>query len=307
MPTLSITKTYADGNILTEADLDNIRTSIQTWANTTKLDDTNIQANGISPDKLDIADSEYLEFGTGNDGRIGVISDDLVVENVTSDKDIIFKVNDGGVSGTEVCRMNGDASEILMAAGKNINLNTTGKVINSAAPSAGTDLVNKTYADSLLPTGTILAYAVATAPSGFLLCDGSQVSRTTYATLFALIGITAGQGDGSTTFNVPDLRGRFLRGRDAAAGRDPDAATRTAMNTGGATGDNAFSVQDSAVGPHKHNVDVTAGGPDGAGTAGIIGLVGSADAADKIVRNNSATINTESRPINANVNFIIKT
>ncbi len=304
MPTLSITKTYADGNILTEADLDNIRTSIQTWANTTKLDDTNLQANGISPDKIDIADSEYLEFGTGNDGRIGVVSDDLYIENVTSDKDIIIKANDGGVT-KEIVRV--DAANGRLKLGQNLDANSK-NIINVATPSSANDGVNKTYADSLMPTGAILAYGAASAPTGYLLCDGSAVSRTTYAALFAVIGVTAGQGDNSTTFNVPDLRGRFLRGRDAGQGRDPDAASRTAMNTGGSSGDNAFSVQASAVGPHKHNVDVTAGGTDGSGTAALIGLVGSADAADKIVRNNSSTINTtETRPINANVNYIIKT
>jgi microcystin-dependent protein len=60
--------------------------------------------------------------------------------------------------------------------------------------------------------GMIFPYAGATAPTGFLLCDGAAVSRTTYADLFALIGTTYGAGDGSTTFNVPDLRGRFAIG-----------------------------------------------------------------------------------------------
>jgi len=59
------------------------------------------------------------------------------------------------------------------------------------------------------PTGSVQAYAASTAPSGWLLCDGSQVSRTTYATLFALIGTTYGVGDGSTTFNIPDMRERI--------------------------------------------------------------------------------------------------
>ena len=60
--------------------------------------------------------------------------------------------------------------------------------------------------------GVIQMYAGSTAPSGWLICDGSAVSRTTYATLFAVIGTTYGTGDGSTTFNLPDLRGRFPLG-----------------------------------------------------------------------------------------------
>ena len=62
------------------------------------------------------------------------------------------------------------------------------------------------------PVGTINAYGGATAPDGWLLCQGQAVSRTDYANLFAVIGTSFGSGDGSTTFNIPDLRGEFLRG-----------------------------------------------------------------------------------------------
>jgi microcystin-dependent protein len=61
-------------------------------------------------------------------------------------------------------------------------------------------------------TGVILPYGGDTAPTGWFLCDGSAISRTTYASLFAKIGTTFGIGNGSTTFNIPDLRGIFIRG-----------------------------------------------------------------------------------------------
>lgn len=70
-------------------------------------------------------------------------------------------------------------------------------------------------------TGTVLPFAGSAAPTGWLLCDGATVSRTTYAHLFSVIGTTYGAGDGSTTFNLPDTRGEFVRGLDAGAGRDP--------------------------------------------------------------------------------------
>ena len=70
------------------------------------------------------------------------------------------------------------------------------------------------------PTGAITAFAADTAPSGWLECDGSAVSRTTYAGLFAVIGTTFGVGDASTTFNLPDLRGEFIRGWDNFRGVD---------------------------------------------------------------------------------------
>ena len=68
--------------------------------------------------------------------------------------------------------------------------------------------------------GEVCAFARTSAPSGFLKCNGAAISRTTYAALFSVIGTTFGAGDGSTTFNVPDLRGEFIRGWDDARGVD---------------------------------------------------------------------------------------
>ena len=62
-----------------------------------------------------------------------------------------------------------------------------------------------------VPTGVVATFAMNTAPTGWLKANGAAVSRTTYATLFSAIGTTFGVGDGSTTFNLPDLRGRFTR------------------------------------------------------------------------------------------------
>lgn len=65
------------------------------------------------------------------------------------------------------------------------------------------------------PVGKVSAYAGSSAPSGWLLCDGSAVSRTTYAALFAIIGTVFGSGNGSTTFNLPNSKGRAIVGRDS--------------------------------------------------------------------------------------------
>jgi phage-related tail fiber protein len=71
-----------------------------------------------------------------------------------------------------------------------------------------------------VPSGTIINVAMNTAPSGYLKANGAAVSRSTYAALFTAIGSTFGVGDGSTTFNVPDLRGEFVRGWDDSRGID---------------------------------------------------------------------------------------
>ncbi|HJV52792.1 MAG TPA: tail fiber protein [Noviherbaspirillum sp.] len=83
-------------------------------------------------------------------------------------------------------------------------------------------------AAAAFPTGVMVPYAGSIAPSGFLLCDGSAVSRSTYASLFAAIGTLHGSGDGATTFNLPDMRGRVAVAPDNMGGT---AANRTQIAT----------------------------------------------------------------------------
>lgn len=73
-----------------------------------------------------------------------------------------------------------------------------------------------------VPIGVVMAYGGTTAPTNWLICDGSTVSRITYADLFSVIGTSFGSGDGSTTFNLPDLRSRVPLGKDS---RDEDFDT----------------------------------------------------------------------------------
>lgn len=109
-------------------------------------------------------------------------------------------------------------------------------------------------ATAIMPSGTVLPYAGTTAPSDFLLCDGSAVSRTTYAALFSVISDTFGAGDGSTTFNLPDLRGRIPVGKDNMGG---SAADRGPSTTLGATGGSQYLQN------HAHSVSITSGTPSG--------------------------------------------
>ena len=80
-----------------------------------------------------------------------------------------------------------------------------------------------------VPVGTVLPYAAAVVPSGWLLCDGSEQSRATYPRLFGLLGTTHGAGNGTTTFNLPNLAGRFPLGSGSGAGLTP----RTVAAKGG--------------------------------------------------------------------------
>jgi microcystin-dependent protein len=154
--------------------------------------------------------------------------------------------------------------------------------------------------ENAVQPGTVLPYAgelvliagtpAPSAPTGYLFCDGSAVSRSTYASLFSAISTNWGSGDGSTTFNIPDLRGEFLRGLDTTEGNDPDYATRTLGSSQAAT-----SFRD---------------GVDGAGGFLTQNSDGSASAGNVNGPNNYANItgrNYQSvRPRNKAINYIIK-
>jgi microcystin-dependent protein len=124
-------------------------------------------------------------------------------------------------------------------------------------------------APAAVPTGGVLAWTTASAPTGYLLCDGTAVSRATYAALFAVISTAYGVGDGSTTFNVPDLRGKFPLGK-ATAGTGSSLA-----GTGGA-------IDHTHTGPsHTHSVTTsnhTHTGGSHAHTATISGGTGTPSA-----------------------------
>ncbi|MFG2386050.1 phage tail protein [Streptomyces avermitilis] len=106
--------------------------------------------------------------------------------------------------------------------------------------------VNGVLIGSIIGYGGIVS-GNAQPPAGWLLCDGSELSRTTYAGLFSVIGTQHGGGNGTSTFNLPDYRGQFQRGVDDGTGRDPDASSRITANQGGASGDLVGSVQGAAT------------------------------------------------------------
>lgn len=151
-----------------------------------------------------------------------------------------------------------------------LNINSLGaKAIQySNAALAGGEIAQDNYHDAIydgtqfqllnpagfMPAGSIVVTARAAAPTGWLLCTGSAVSRTTYAGLFAAIGTTYGSGDGTTTFNIPDLRGRVIAGLDNMGGSD--AGRLDWANTIGTTGGTQTHTLTTAEMPsHTHTQD----------------------------------------------------
>lgn len=101
-----------------------------------------------------------------------------------------------------------------------------------------------------VPAGAVQAFAGSSAPKGWLPCDGSAISRTQYKKLFAFIGETYGAGDGATTFNLPDLRGEFIRGHDA--GRGVDAGRGFGSSQGGQIESHDHGASSDIQGDHGH-------------------------------------------------------
>ena len=157
---------------------------------------------------------------------------------------------------------------------------------------AAADAWTQADTNQFVPTGGIIDFASSTAPSGFLECNGAAVSRTTYSALFTVIGTTFGSGDGSTTFNLPDLRGEFVRGYDNGRGVD--------------SGRVFGSSQAESVGPHSHDIELS-GYTDISHDSSAEGdrtISSSGTPASGYISNNSGT---ENRPRNVALLKIIKT
>ena len=172
----------------------------------------------------------------------------------------------GDVAAT-LSSVNGSANVSAVATISNASV-TTAKIADGAVTSAklGNDII-------LVPAGAVMPFAMNSAPSGWLAANGSAVSRTTYAGLFTAIGTTYGAGDGSTTFNLPDLRGYFVRG----AGTNSDA---TVSGTFGAK-------QADAVIAHTHSGTTGNDSPDH--SHGFTGGSGTTGASSAQVNPNSFT------------------
>ncbi|MBL8912696.1 MAG: tail fiber protein [Archangium sp.] len=156
-------------------------------------------------------------------------------------------------------------------------------------------------ATQIVPPGTVTAFAGTTAPTGWLKCDGLAVSKTQYPDLYAAIGDAHGTPD-PQSFNLPDYRGRFLRGTDDGANRDPDRTTRTSSNPGGNSGDALGSIQGDMFASHQHrNAAANSTSPAFNGNP-----YGAMDYAPNSAWFTGATGGAETRPVNVTVNWIIK-
>lgn len=140
------------------------------------------------------------------------------------------------------------------------------RLTNIGDPKAAGDAVNRRTLDGAMPTGAVMAFAGSAAPTGWLLCFGQAISRTTYAALFAVIGTTYGAGDGGTTFNLPDGRGRSVIGKDdmggAAANRITTAGSGLdgkALGANGGSESHKLTIEQLPSHRHEGNTNQSGG------------------------------------------------
>lgn len=135
-----------------------------------------------------------------------------------------------------------------------------------------TSAIQTQLATNAAPSGSIMAYAGSSAPTGWQFCYGQAINRTTYAALFSAISTNYGVGNGSTTFNVPDFRGRFLAGKDdmggSAASRLTTAGGLSSNNALAATGGSQTHTHDIPFGTVGGDIAITDNNSTGSNTFG---------------------------------------
>lgn len=152
-----------------------------------------------------------------------------------------------------------------------------------------------------ITAGIIMAWPTGSAPTGWLLCDGTAVSRATYSDLFAVVGTTFGAGDGSTTFNVPNLKGRAVVGVDAGQtefdtiGETGGATTHTLVEGEMPSHTHVQNAHTHTQNPHQHGM--AEGTTDGSGT---FADRSNAAAAAAMVTDNATATNQDATAVNQN-------
>ena len=165
-----------------------------------------------------------------------------------------------------------------------------------------------TWESGSVPAGSVSAFAGLAVPTGWLECNGAAISRSTYATLFAAISTHYGVGDGSSTFNLPDLRGEFVRGFDNSRGVDSGRTFASAQSDQNKSHTHTASVTDPG---HAHNLLYGSGAFGG--TSGATTVRDSGTITDRIGSNttgisvaNTSQGGTEVRVRNIAMMYIIK-
>lgn len=197
-----------------------------------------------------------MAIGTGNTNYFRIFTDDADTGSylINYSKDITMQAGQNNVPGKNI---HFKPSGSVISHGNLVFAYGSGKTAKVPTPTEDEDAVNKSYADSIsTPIGGIIIWPGNVLPANFLVCNGTAVSRTTYAELYNVIGTTYGAGDGSTTFNIPNLTNRFPVGAGNLYGRGNTGGSKDAIvveHTHGFTGKSKSGYLQNSVSDQAHN------------------------------------------------------
>lgn len=264
---ISSTRMDADTNDITANGLGNALTRDGQGQATANLPMANFRHTGVANAQ---ARTDYAAFGQVQDGVVnwsiaGGTSDAItatytpVITALIDGQICGFRATAANATTTPTFSPNGITAEVITKNGGqplgmgDIAGNLAETILRYNLANTRWELLNPSLTSSSVPTGAVLPFAGAAAPAGFLICDGSNISRTTYSVLYALLGTLYGVGDGSTTFGLPDYRGRVPAGLDAGANRITSAGSGISGNTLGATGGaEAITLITAQLPSHTH-------------------------------------------------------
>ena len=263
-----------------------------------RSDDTNTGIYFSAADTLDIATGGTRRAHFDSNGITIRDRKALRLRDTSNSNFVAIRAPDNAASDITLTlpSSDGNANDVLQSDG-------SGNLSFAALPQA-------------VPTGSVHMMATTTVPSGYLKCNGAAVSRATYADLFAIIGTAHGAGDGSSTFELPDLRGEFVRGWDDSRGVDSGRNFGSAQSDQNAQHNHSASATSTVTDPgHFHDVpysnsDSGDGVIEESGT-GFSGVEPTNSATTGISVSTSVSIansgGSEARPRNIAMMYVIKT
>jgi microcystin-dependent protein len=299
-----VAATLADWSSTTASNSPTGGTSVGTGLDDNLREIQGVVVRGLSHKGSDIASATTTDIGAV-EGLMHDITGTTTITGLGTVRAGIIKVLkfEGALTLTH------NATSLILPGGTSI-LTVAGDVgVFISEGSGNWRCVSYTSAGRDAPAGIISPYAGSAAPSGWLLCYGQAVSRTTYAGLFATIGTDFGAGDASTTFNVPDFRGRAPFGKDdmggSAANRITNAVSGITGTTLGASGGSQLLHQ------HTHSstfpLDNLSSIADGVGNVALESGASAANGSGVVSVADAGTGSSQNMPPAVIVNYIIKT
>jgi microcystin-dependent protein len=229
---------------------------------TAKILDANVTASKLASDSITTAKIADNNVTTAKIADSNITTAKIADSNITTAKIADSNVTKAKIEDLSDYTVLGNVSGGA-AAPAEVSILDEDDLSSDSATALPTQQSVKAYVDTNTgssPAGSLIAFAGSSAPTGWLLCYGQAVNRTTYAALFAVVGTTYGNGDGSTTFNLPDLRGRAVFGKDDMGGAAASRVTSgqkhgvDGSTLGAAGGVSEYALVEAELAAHQHTI-----------------------------------------------------